>query len=89
MNKNLVLVGCSVILGLAIGQLEVFRGVSAQTQNAPRKCDYTYIRDNMAPGIGTGGKIEYGDTWRPLIEGGWILKIASAPGAGYIFEKCQ
>jgi hypothetical protein len=89
MKKSLGLVGCGVILGLAIGQLEIFGSVSAQTQKAPQKCDYTYIRDNAAPGIGTDGKIEYNDTWRPLIEGGWILKIASAPGAGYIFEKCR
>ena len=29
------------------------------------------------------------DEWGKVTEEGWILKVAVAGGAGYVFEKCR
>jgi hypothetical protein len=54
---------------------------------APRKCDYTYIRDRQFPSLGENGKVEYNDTWRSVVDQGWTLKLWFE--GGYVFEKCQ
>ena len=89
MKRNLCFACCGLILGITVTQVDLLTGALAQGTDGQKKCDYTYVRDNVAPGIGRDGDIKYSDEWKKVIESGWVLKIASAPGAGYIFEKCR
>ena len=91
MKTSVCFACCGLILGFAVGQQRFFQAasLSAQTTSA-RKCDYTYIRDGSRPDIGTDGEIKYNESWKKVLDGGWILKAtAGSEGSVYVFEKCR
>ena len=86
MVKNVCLVCCGAVLGLAVAQMNVFSEVSAQSQV---KCDFIFISDNGEPNIGKAGEIRYGADWQKIVDGGWTLKTTADGDGGYIFERCR
>lgn len=92
MQKSLFLVGCGVVLGLAIALIGSPVGVPVVAQ-APsveqRRCDYTFIKDKGEPGIGEGGQVRYSENWARVVDAGWVLKLATYNPTVYVFERCQ
>lgn len=94
MKHNFRFACCGLLLGIAVTHAYSVKGTSAEPQSAAdgqKRCDYTYVQDAGSPNIGKNGQIEYDESWKPVVEGGWTLKatVGGGSNAMYIFEKCR
>ncbi len=83
---------CVCVVVTIIVTATAVRVVTVQAQPGTKKCDYTYIEDSGEPNIGKNGEIKYNDSWKAVVESGWVLRTSSSAGSTrimYLFEKCQ
>lgn len=87
MGVSLVLAGVVVGMLLAGGQARLARADDAAPA-ATQTCEWSYVKDTIAPEIGEAGKIAMDEEWRAMSAGGWRL-VAVEGNAIWVFERCR
>ncbi len=91
MTRDIRVACCGLFFGIVV-TVALFKGSVVEAEQGSKKCDYTFIEDSGEPNIGKNGEIKYNDSWKAVVEGGWVLKTSSPMGSTrimYMFEKCQ